>query len=344
MASIVYIISNAPHFLEVENKIKKQNRAIVAAEQSGKEKPKWDGPTEKTVKGYKNIAVKFGKWCKATYGCRTLEDCHPHIQDYADYLKSIGRTVNTVHKYLSGICFAFGITQEGIIKEKRTIASTKDYSKIACYKRSDAKRERSPRLYDFANMVGIRRDEYKHLRGNDFVQDEHGNWCVRVRKGKGGKKQLQRIPLAYVKSVANYFDGNGNHYVFTAAEMKNKICLHNLRHCVAWTAYQECVTQLKADLGYREQLTAELKERFLANGAIKKWKYREVSGKYVLRGKNRELAIKAGFPIEYDRLALMATSVYYLSHWRNNVSVANYILQEAKYLYDMSKESCETKF
>ena len=59
---------------------------------------------------------------------------------------------------------------------------------------------------------------------------------------------------------------------------------------------------------------------------------------YRLRGRNRELAIAAGFPTEYDRLALMAVSIYHLSHWRNDVSVANYILGVAA---DMVLEKTE---
>ena len=56
------------------------------------------------------------------------------------------------------------------------------------------------------------------------------------------------------------------------------------------------------------------------------WKEHEVQGTYRIRGANRERAEKLGLPIEYNRLAVMAVSVFHLSHWRTNVTVANYLL------------------
>lgn len=45
-----------------------------------------------------------------------------------------------------------------------------------------------------------------------------------------------------------------------------------------------------------------------------------------MRGKNRELAEKFGFQYSFDRLAILATSIFHLAHWRNGVTVRNYIL------------------
>ena len=58
----------------------------------------------------------------------------------------------------------------------------------------------------------------------------------------------------------------------------------------------------------------------------KRWKDCKVNGNYVLRGHNRELALKNGLPVSYDRLALLAVSIYHLAHWRHDVTVANYLL------------------
>ena len=52
----------------------------------------------------------------------------------------------------------------------------------------------------------------------------------------------------------------------------------------------------------------------------------EIYGYYVVRGKNRALAEKKGMPMSYHKLALLATSVFKLSHWRNDVTVASYLL------------------
>ena len=52
----------------------------------------------------------------------------------------------------------------------------------------------------------------------------------------------------------------------------------------------------------------------------------KIRGEYFIRGKNKKLALEKGLPIVYDRLALMAVSIYHLSHWRLDVTVSNYML------------------
>lgn len=47
---------------------------------------------------------------------------------------------------------------------------------------------------------------------------------------------------------------------------------------------------------------------------------------YKLRGNNYQKAIEQGKEMEYNRLALMAVSVFHLSHWRLDVTVTNYMI------------------
>ena len=49
-------------------------------------------------------------------------------------------------------------------------------------------------------------------------------------------------------------------------------------------------------------------------------------GFYKIRGASVDIAKEKGLPLEYDRMALMMTSVFHLSHWRNDVTVINYML------------------
>ena len=58
------------------------------------------------------------------------------------------------------------------------------------------------------------------------------------------------------------------------------------------------------------------------------WDERRVCGEYRARGKNRIKAEKNGLPVVYDRLAVMAVSVFHLSHWRCDVTVDNYLLAD----------------
>ena len=48
-------------------------------------KEKKDTPMlKKTENQYKKHALKYAEWAKSIYGCKTLDDCRAHIQDYGD--------------------------------------------------------------------------------------------------------------------------------------------------------------------------------------------------------------------------------------------------------------------
>ena len=57
----------------------------------------------------------------------------------------------------------------------------------------------------------------------------------------------------------------------------------------------------------------------------KRWSARLYTGTCWLRKDNRSLARELGRPVGYDRLALLAASVFCLSHWRHDVTIANYL-------------------
>ena len=289
-----------------------------------------------TEKQYRNHAIKFANWCKEQYGCRTLGECSAHIQDYADFLVVQGRSPSTVHAYLAGICRICGVPLADIQKPIRVVAeNTRSRGMKAVDSRTDSSREASPRLYDFARIVGIRRAEYLHLAPDDLVTDDFGNWCIRVKKGKGGKRQLQRILPEELPAIKAVFGNPATpEHLFSKNEMNNKIDLHHLRALRAQKMYRYYLDRIENETGYRAQLISEIRhvweqddEARKSNGCrTKRWSDMKVTGNYVLRGNNRKLAQKHGLPLQYDRLALLAVSIFHLSHWRHDVTVANYLL------------------
>lgn len=281
--------------------------------------------TPKSWKAYMNSAIKFGEWCKRTNKCRHFKDCRPYVQDYADWLVEQGLSASTIHTYLAGVCRVYGVPLADISKPKRVVSvNTRSRGKRAVDDRKDAGREASPRLYDFASTVGIWRAEYARLRNNDLVTDESGYLCVRIRRGKGGKYQEQRVLPGDEMFVRSYFDGSAS-LVFTKAELNNKLDLHHLRAVQAQRAYRYYENRLHNEPEYRPQLETEIKARWQLYNK-RRWRQHEFEGTYRLRGANRELAQRLGRPTEYDRLAVMAVSVYHLSHWRCDVTVSNYLL------------------
>ena len=299
-------------------------------QQSKHGKAKGNMLMDSTIKKYKDHTVKFLSWCQQTYGTAKPKKCKKHIQAYADHLKAQVKSASTIHDYIVGVCRVLNVPIKTIKTARRVTAENKNNRRVgkkkAVDRRTSAKARTSPRLYAFAAAVGIRRAEYGNLHGSDFMKDESGYWCVLVRKGKNGKRHLQRIPLEDVDFVKTYFN-NSEDYVFSRAELDNLINLHRLRGALARRMYQEYLHRIEAESGYADQLREELKARFKDRGVAEtKWDDHEVQGVYRVRGANRKRAEALGLPIEYSRLAVMAVSVFHLSHWRTNVAVTNYLL------------------
>lgn len=286
-----------------------------------------------TRKMYTRQFKSYVKFCREHFNVRTFEDCREHIQDYSDYLQTGNYTASTIHTYLAAVCAVYEINLETIQKPTR---HTADYIRGRSIKNIDSKNDLdSPAwsdIVEFQRRVGIRRDELKRLKGSDFDIDESGYLCVIVRRGKGGKCQYQRILEKDIEFIKSYFDGVAeNEYIFDRKYFENDLNFHRLRAEAAKTYYTEQLKRIKANPRYAEQLEKEIRARWekmnlSKKRTSKKFKEVEIRGIYVLRGKNRELAIKKGLPVCYDKLALLATSIFKLSHWRNDVTIASYML------------------
>jgi hypothetical protein len=196
------------------------------------------------------------------------------------------------------------------------------------------------RLVALQAVLGIRRNELRHLVGADLIN--RGKSCyVRVRRGKGGKEQYQYILPKDVETVRQIFSGIGpEQRVLSNEEINNKINLHGLRAKHGKDCYNYYAEMLERDPAAAEQLRALLLRRWdkghekLKNENPKTWAFQRArfisdmdDRPYKLRGDNLRKAQVLGLPEEYNRLALMLVSVLHLSHWRLDVTATNYLVQ-----------------
>lgn len=305
-----------------------------------------------TARAYKHDIKAFAEWAR-DQGFRKVEDIlcgDPRlvVQSYRDdVLIKKYSSPQTEHRKVAAICKGLGINRprgqkdpgwDGRIITTRRSAGRIIRGRDAMANQQGRKEESMPqydRLVSFQRVVGLRRSEIGRLRGRDLVRDESGYLCVRVEKGKGGKEQLQRILPEDEEKVVTLFSGIGhNQRVFQPKEMKNHINLHGLRSAQAKRAYQYYLGKIDSFTG-RRQLATEIYARYcrfhpdghgcasFARELGRCVKDRE----YIIRGENRSKAKGLGLPVVYDRLALMAVSVFHLSHWRLDVTVTNYMIQ-----------------
>lgn len=288
-----------------------------------------------TIKAYKKDVKRFTLFCREN-GVNTLEKLEMKsvemLQSYEVYLEKKEYSPNSIHRMLAAPCKGLGINMSEIKKPCRKsgtiVRGRRDDANIQG--KMESKDPRFGRLMEFQKAIGLRRSELAKLTGSDLVKDESGYWCVRVKKGKGGKLQLQRILPEDTLVIKATFEGIGvDQKVFSKDEMKNKINLHRERALQARKAYGYYLNRLEQDPDYRMEALSELKMRYIAynRGNVAEWLKESVNRTpYVLRGDNRSKAIKSGLPVEYNRLALMMVSVFHLSHWRLDVTVTNYMI------------------
>ena len=303
-----------------------------------------------TGRSYKKHIKSFVRWAKENGHKRPEDITKDVIQEYEEYLEKDPRQYSaaTIHSYITPVCRAAGVSM-GLIRKPRRTAGTitrgRDYDAAGLPLAQNArgrKEEDNPkfaRLMTLQKAVGIRRAELGRLYGADLVS-EGESLFVRVRKGKGGKSQLQYILPKDRKAVLEVFDGVApDQKVFSRDEMSNKINLHGIRAQHGRECYQHYLSIITARPEAADRLRATLLQRWdkgherLRESDPRAWERQRRrfikdcdDRPYLIRGENLRKAQALGLPDTYNRLALMCVSVFHLSHWRLDVTVVNYML------------------
>lgn len=293
-----------------------------------------------TRKTYESNFEKYVDFCRMKYNVKTKEECRLHLQDYVEFLEIQGKSASTIHTYIAPVCAYYGIPMNDIDKPARKVSeNVRSRKRSDKYKRSDQQfeNEKYSLVANFQAKVGIRRNELKNLRLNNFKQDESGYWCVEVMRGKGGKYQLQRILPENVEFIRLYFKTlDSSEKLFKESDFSKNMDLHRLRQQQSQRAYWYYYNQLhsgdpKVDAANAYRMRGELMKRWnkynidKRTGKPRYFPIADTKGVYKLRGDNRKKALADGLPVEYDRLAVYMVSVFHLSHWRLE-TLTNYLL------------------
>lgn len=323
-----------------------KNRGSLGGEMRMRVKEHCKNLSNHTKSNYMHAVKSIDSWRKdaGLSNKHIRENPRDAVVRWAAHLKSSGISQSTIHTMVAGACCGLGIPSNGIIKHGTAIDKTKS---LGHSERAQAalKKESNREIVRFQMMVGGRRAALGRLTGKDFGYDCAGNACVIFRRDKGGKDQYQVIMEKHIDAVKAYFDRckpDGRLF----GKIDHDLDLHGLRAAHSRQMYQYYHSGLCATPEGREQLRQQLWARYtdpvigckawlLAKeqgdkSRMRKLEYRfrkqMEDGTYYLRGANRQAAIKRGRPVAYDRLALLAVSVFSLSHWRLDVVSKFYII------------------
>lgn len=307
---------------------------------------------DNTRKAYQRGAQHFAEYLRGD-GLRHASqiakgDVQQLLQGFCDALNASEKPYSdsTIDNYVKGALYAINntkgtsITASDVSGHRRLSRPSKGRkAELNRQGKIEAVEARYGRLVDVAGAIGLRRSEYKRLTGRDYRPDESGYMCIFVR-GKGGKMQAQRILPQHQSLVAQEMGAlKPNEHLFTPKELNNKIDLHALRRRVAKQAYAHYAFRIANEPGYADKLRGQLIARYDAmhpldpnqkKAAADRNAYirdlTDYRGTYVVRGSNAAALRDRGRDTSFDRLAVMAVSVFHLSHWRADVTVKHYLI------------------
>ena len=330
---------------EVHLKQNSRNRGSLGGEMRMRVKEHCRDKSNHTKSNYLHAGKSFDSWRKEAGLSNKYVREHPReaVVQWVAYLDQSGMAQSTQHTMCAGCCCGLGIPSNGIVKHGNAMQKSKS---LGNSERARSAREKTVNrdIVHFQEMVGGRRNALARLTGKDFGYDRFGNAFVIFRKDKGSKDQHQLLIDSDVAAVKAYFDQVGPDELLFP-KLDRDLDLHGIRAERARRAYLHYAEVASTPAG-REQLRQQLWARYTdpeigckawllakANGDKAKmlkleyrFKRQMEDGTYYLRGANRQAAIERGRPVAYDRLAVLATSVFSLSHWRLDVAAKSYLI------------------
>lgn len=287
-----------------------------------------DAPKADSIKHYKDIADRFSKWAEKEMGTKRIDPAlyHDLAQQYIDTRISRGLSADTIHTDVAALSKAMGVKMNTFSYPMRS-APTKGRGG------ETHSNEKIARLEAVKDKIGIRMSEYRDLKEHDLLERD-GRLYVIVEQGKGGKYQEQFIRPEYEKDVREFFkDVRGKDGYILSKEERDAAkdaATHAGRREYAREMYEYFRTLPERE---KEYFRHELEERFKENpikaerNSYKTYIERlDRSPIYYTRGSNRDRLLEQGRDTCFDREALMMTSVFCLAHYREDVTVKNYLI------------------
>lgn len=322
-----------------------RNRGSLGGEMRMRVKEHCKNLSNHTKSNYLHAVKTFDAWRKTAGLSNKYVREHPResVVQWVAHLDQSGMAKSTQHTMVAGCCCGLQIASDGICRHGIATEKTKS---LGHSERAQAARKKASNadLVRFQEMVGGRRNALARLTGKDFGCDRFGNAFVIFRKDKGGKDHHQLLINSDVAAVKAYFDQVGPDELLFP-KLDRDLDLHGIRAERARRAYLHYAKVASTPEG-REQLRQQLWARYTdpeigckawllaqAKGdktRMRKLEYRfkqqMADGTYYLRGANRQAALQRGRPVAYDRLAVLACSVFSLSHWRLDVAAKSYLI------------------
>lgn len=274
-----------------------------------------------TMETYQREVSKFADWLNShDKGKITIEQAKDEIQSYMDSLKERGLSASSIHTALAACCKATHTYMRDFDIPERKLADMKRGKHEV---RNDRYNEKNhAEILAINRIVGVRRSELMEIRVRNVVEKD-GVMYIHT-KGKGGKDNQQLITEESEREVIRQYmrDKSENERLFPKEMFRNDADLHSQRAERAKIVYQRVLEDMKRNPDRRTYYEEYIKKAFEEKG---KKLPKNLDKNYVCRGSFREMLIKEGKEISYDRVAAMYVSLTVTSHWRVDTTIQHYL-------------------
>lgn len=184
-----------------------------------------------TYKTYLKQGIAFTDWCKASHGCKTLDECKAYAQEYIDECKERGDSAYSIKTYAAALRKIYmdkGMALETPKRDHRAIKRSRG-EKMSDEHFSEAK---NADLISFCKGTGLRRRELETITGKSLQEDG----TIRVQ-GKGGKWRNVTITGPDAEAIRERIKAAGDNKVFGPVHTNADI--HSYRREYAQSLYNE---------------------------------------------------------------------------------------------------------
>lgn len=250
-----------------------------------------------TYKSYMKQANYFAKYCKDTYGCRTLEECKSYVDEWLQKQIEEGKSAYTQKLRACSLAKLYNCKSTDFIKTEVRNRENITRSRGVKVRDKHFSEHKHQNLILFCKSTGLRRKELKVLTGDKLVyKKEEDKYYIKVNVGsKGGRERLAPV-IGNVKGVVEKMKAAGTNRVFDKVPLAADIHSYRADYATAiYNAHARPIEELKCNLGIKGGNTGDV---------------------YVCRGDLKGVV--------YDRKAMEVASNA-LGHNRISVIAAHYI-------------------
>jgi len=167
-----------------------------------------------SFKTYVKQSSYFTRWCEEAYGCKNLEECEPHIEEYLAKIEADGLSAHTIKTRAAAIGKVYGRSVLADVKTPTRNRADIQRSRGEAERDGGFSEERNKAIVRFAKGTGLREHELKGVRGTQLTVDQDGNTWISGVRGKGGKVRDVLVRPEYAETVKQCCLAAGDDRVF----------------------------------------------------------------------------------------------------------------------------------